>query len=506
MTLISRITGLVRDIVIGQVFGASAAADAFFVAFKIPNFFRRLFAEGAFAQAFVPVFGEYRETRSEEDLRDLARHVFGTLGAVLLVVTTLGAAGAPWLIVVFAPGFLDDAYRLALAGDMLRITFPYLLLISLVACAGGMFNTYRLFALPAFTPVLLNVCLIGAAWLVAPHLDEPIVALAWGVLAAGIAQLLFQLPLLARLGLLSTPRWNWRHPGVTRIRTNMLPILFGSSVAQINLVVDMWIASFLAAGSVSWLYFSDRMVEFPLGVFGIALTTVILPHLSSHYAKASSDSFDATVDWALRLTVLIGVPAGLGLFALAFPILASIFQYGQFTASDTYMAGLSLMAYATGLPAFIAAKILAAAFFARQDTRTPVRCALISLAANAGMNVTFVFVLLTVDSDAPHTGLALATSLAAWLHAALLYRRLHAADIYRPRRGWLRSTLRIAGACAAMLVVVWVLTPPLESWSQWPFWQRSGVLAGLIATAVAVYFAGLWIMRTPWSEYRDPTR
>jgi len=506
MTLISRITGLVRDVVIGQVFGASPAADAFFVAFKIPNLFRRLFAEGAFAQSFVPVFGEYRETRSEAELHDLARHVVGTLGGVLLVVTTLGVAGAPWLIVVFAPGFLDDPYRLTLAGDMLRITFPYLLLISLVACAGGIFNTYRLFALPAFTPVLLNVCLIGAALFLAPLFEEPVVALAWGVLIAGIAQLLFQFPLLARLGLLSTPRWNWRHPGVTTIRTNMLPILLGSSVAQVNILFDMVIASFLVAGSVSWLYFADRMMEFPLGVFGIALTTVILPHLSSHFAKASSDSFDATLDWALRLTVLIGVPAGLGLLVLAFPILASIFQYGRFTVNDTYMAGLALMAYATGLPAFIASKVLAAAFFARQDTRTPVRCAIIALVANACMNVIFVYTLLEFDNEAPHAGLALASSLAAWLHSALLYRRLRAADIYRPRRGWLRSSLRITVACITMLVAVWLLTPALHNWSLWHFWQRAGVLAGLIATAVAVYFASLWIMRTPWSEYRDPAR
>ncbi|MDH3451988.1 MAG: murein biosynthesis integral membrane protein MurJ, partial [Gammaproteobacteria bacterium] len=442
----------------------------------------------------------------EAELHDLTRHVVGTLGGVLLIVTTLGVAGGPWLIIVFAPGFLDDPYRLTLAGDMLRITFPYLLLISLVACAGGIFNTYRRFALPAFTPVLLNLCLIGAALLLAPHFAEPVVALAWGVLLAGIAQLLFQIPLLARLGLLSAPRWDWHHPGVTRIRSNMLPILFGSSVAQVNILFDMVIASFLVAGSVSWLYFSDRMVEFPLGVFGIALATVVLPHLSSHYAKASTDSFDVTLDWALKLTVLIGVPAGLGLFALAFPILASVFQYGQFTANDTYMAGLSLMAYAVGLPAFIAAKVLAAAFFARQDTRTPVRCALISLAANAGMNVLFVLALVTVESPAPHAGLALATSLAAWLQARLLYRHLRAADIYRPRRGWLRTTLRVATACIAMLAVVWLLAPPLDSWSQWFFWQRAGSLAGLIATAVAVYFASLWIMRTPWSEYRDPTQ
>ena len=506
MTLISRISGLLRDIVIGQVFGASAAADAFFVAFKIPNLFRRLFAEGAFAQSFVPVFGEYKETRSAEEQRALASNVIGTLGGVLLPVTTLGVAGAPWLIVVFAPGFLDDPYRLTLAGDMLRLTFPYLLLISLVACAGGIFNTYGRFALPAFTPVLLNLCLIGAALLIAPRLDEPIVALAWGVLIAGIAQLVFQLPLLARLGLLQRPRWNWRDPGVTKIRTNMLPILFGSSVAQLNILLDMVIASFLVAGSVSWLYFADRMVEFPLGVFGIALSTVILPHLSSHYARASTDSFDETLDWALRLTALIGVPAGLGLVALSFPILASIFQYGQFTADDTYKAGLALMAYALGLPAFIAAKVLSAAFFARQETRIPVRCAIVALLANAGMNVVFVFALVLVNNDAPHAGLALASSAAAWLQSRLLYQRLRAADIYRPRAGWLRSSARIALACGAMLLALWWLTPAVTTWSQWGAWLRTGVLAALIATAVAVYFAGLWIMRTPWNEYRDPSR
>ncbi len=504
MTFVSRVFGLVRDNVIGQVFGPGAAVDAFLVAFRIPNLFRRLFAEGAFAQAFVRVFTEYRERRRQAVLRDLARNVVGTLGAVLLLVSTLGAALAPWLVALFAPGFLDEERRYSLAGEMLRITFPYLMLISLVACAGGMLNAHRRFAVPAFTPVLLNLSLIAAAWWLAPRLDEPVLALAWGVLLAGVVQVGFQLPFLARLGLLSLPRWDWHHPGVARIRVNMLPVLFASSVAQLNLLLDTVIASFLAAGSVSWLYFADRMVEFPLGVFGIALATVVLPHLSAEHAGRRAAQFDATLDWALRLIAYIGLAAALGLAALALPIVATIFEYGAFGAGDTRMAGLSLVAYASGLPAYIAAKVLAGAYYARQDTRTPVRYALISLASNAVLNLVLVTGLIAAGMGAPHVGLAAATSAAAWLQAVLLGRRLQRDGVYHPAPGWGARALRLAAAGTAMVVSLLALAPAGSSWSAWPFWQRATWLAGLIVLGAGVYFATLAVLRTRLAEFREP--
>lgn len=494
MTLLSRLLGFVRDQVFAISFGAGPLTDAFFVAFKIPNFLRRLFGEGAFAQAFVPVFTEYRERRSAAALRDLAAHVCGTLGGVLLVVTTFGVAAAPLLVLIFAPGFADDAERYAAAADMLRITFPYIFFISLVAYAGGMLNSGGRFAVPAFTPVLLNVCLIAAALFAAPHFERPIIALAWGVLAAGVVQLAFQLPFLARMGLLPRPRWGWRHSGVRRILKLMAPAILGSSVAQINLLLDTLIASFLTAGSVSWLYYSDRLVEFPLGVFGIALATVILPRLSADHANRDPARFRRALDWALRMAALIAIPAAAGLALLAAPILASLFQYGAFTALDTQMAAASLVAYALGLPGFVFIKILAPGFFARQDTKTPVRIGIVALLSNMILNVLLVVPLVLADYAAPHVGLAAATALSAWLQALMLYRCLRRERSYRPEPGWGRHAARIAVALLAMAALLLWLTPPGAVWSALPALQRGGVLLGIIFTAAACYAACLWLL------------
>ncbi len=351
MTMLSRVMGLARDVVIATFLGAGDGADAFFVAFKIPNFLRRLFAEGAFNQAFVPVLSEYSTQRSREEIRALLNATAGSLTAVLALITAVAMLCAPWLIWVFAPGFGSEPDKLALTADMLRLTFPYLLLISLTAFSGSVLNTWNRFAVPAFTPVLLNLSLIGAALFLMPLMEEPAMALAWGVLIAGAAQLVFQVPFLLRLGLMPMPWPNFAHEGVRRILKLMGPALFGVSVSQINLLLDTVLASLLAAGSVSWLYYSDRLVELPLGVFGVAIGTVILPALSKRHADQSKEHFAAMLDWAIRIVLLLGLPAALALAVLAEPLLITLFHYGAMTDNDIQMAAMSLRAYAFGLVA-----------------------------------------------------------------------------------------------------------------------------------------------------------
>ena len=484
MTMISRVLGFVRDMVIARIFGAGAETDAFFVAFKIPNFLRRLFAEGAFSQAFVPVLAEYKEQKTPEETRALIADVMGTLGTILAIVTVLGVLAAPVIIMIFAPGFYGEETRYELTVDLLRYTFPYIFFISLTAFAGSILNTYGRFAIPAFTPVLLNISLIAVALLWAPSLDQPIYALAFGVFIAGAAQLLFQLPFLMRLGLLPMPRWGWKRPGVRKISKLMLPAIFGSSVAQINLLFDTLIASFLVAGSVSWLYYSDRLMEFPLGVFGIALATVILPTLSKQHAAADTQTFSQTLDWALRWVLIIGTPAALGLAFLASPMLTTLFQYGAFTGDDVRMATQSLMAYSMGLLGFILIKVLAPGYFARQDTKTPVKIGVIAMVANMVFNVIFVFPL-------AHAGLALATSLSAFLNAYLLYRGLRKDGIYQPGSHWGLLLFRILCASSAMIAVLWFLCADNAQWLAWPAWERVWRLGMLVFAGAAAYFAVL---------------
>ncbi len=493
MTLVSRLFGYLRDMVIAVSFGATGATDAFFVAFRIPNFLRRLFAEGAFSQAFVPVFSEYRERHDSQALKDLVDHVTGSLTLALVGVTALGVAAAPLIISVFAPGYLDDPQRFGLAADMLRITFPYLLFISLTALAGGILNSMGRFAVPAFTPVLLNLSLIAAALWLAPHMAEPVTALAWGVFIAGVAQLALQIPFLVRLGLLPRPRLARAHQGVRRILTLMLPALFGVSIVQINLLFDTLIASFLASGSISWLYYSDRFVELPLALFGIALSTVTLPRLSRQHAGADGDGFRRTLDWSLRSAFLVAVPATLGLVALAGPILATLVQYRAFSPEDTQMARLSLMAYALGLPAFMGIKILAPGFYSRQDTRTPVKIGVVAMLANMALNVAFVVPWLWMGLPGPHAGLALATSAAAWLNAALLRRRLMSQGVYTPGGFWPRLVGASAAAGLVMTAFLVWATPPLAQWAVWSPGERLGALLALIVAGAGAYGAVLWL-------------
>jgi len=493
-TMLSRVLGFVRDMVIARMFGASGSTDAFFLAFRIPNLMRRMFAEGSFALAFVPVLSEYRANADRAALRDLVDHVAGTLLAVLLFITGIGVLAAPAVLAVFAPGWLlDGRPEFWLSADMLRITFPYILLISLTALAGGILNTFDRFLLPALSPVLLNLSLIGCAILLSGQLEVPIKALAWGVLLAGVLQLGLLAPALARLGLLPRPRWGWRHPGMRRIMRLMVPTMIGSSAAQVNILIDSMIATFLVSGSVSWLYYSERMLEFPLGVFGIALATVILPNLSRKHAEKSTEAFSATMDWALRLCALITLPAAAGLAVLAAPILTTLFQYNAFQASDVSMSALALVAYALGLPAFIAVKVLAPGYFARQDPKTPVRIGLLAMGANVIMNGLFVGGMVWAGFEGPHAGLALASSASAYLNAGLLYRGLRRRDAYRPGAGWPRLWASLSLALVVMVAVLWLGAPGLEIWLRMPAGTRAGDLLLYIFFGAAVYGLCAWI-------------
>ena len=483
MTLVSRVLGLVRDIVVARLFGAGVEIDAFLVAFRLPNFLRRLFAEGAFAQSFVPVLGEYRIRYGHERVQALIDGVAMALAAATLLVTLFGILAAPLLIAIFAPGF-QDAPR-ALAVDMLRVTFPYLPLISLAALAGAALNVWGRFAAPAFAPVLLNLSLIVCAIWLAPRLAEPVHALAWGVPIAGVLQLGFLLWFLQRLRLFPRPTFRRERAGVRRVARLMAPGLFAVSVAQINTLVDTVVASFLVAGSISWLYYSDRVMEFPVGVFGIALATVILPALSEARSAADSENYRRLLDWGLRWGLFIGLPAAAGLIVLAEPITIALFQYDRFSPEHALLTGASLVAYAIGLPCLILVKQLAAGCFARQDTVTPVRAGAIAVAVNLVLN-------LLLYRPLGHVGLALATSMAAAANAALLYRGLRRTAGYVPGPGWPAFLFRCLAACVAMAVALRQGLPAAGVWLDWPAPSRAAALVLSVATGMVLYVVVVW--------------
>ena len=489
MTMLSRVLGLVRDVVFARLLGVSAGTDAFFVAFRIPNFLRRLFAEGAFNQAFVPVLSEYRTNGPFAATKELIDRVAGTLGWILFFISMIGVATAPWIITLFAPGFSADPYKYGLAVEMLRITFPYLFFISLTAYAGGILNTWNRFAVPAFTPVLLNVCLIGAALYLTPLFVESrmAVGLAWGVMIAGVVQLLFQFPFLWQLGVLPKPKFFWNDPGVQKILKLMIPALFGVSVSQINLLLDTVLASLLVTGSVTWLYYSDRLNELPLGVFGIAIATVILPSLSKKHAAKSGEAFSNTIDWAIRLVLLIGWPAAVAIATISQPLLSTLFQYGEFSRFDVEMTSQSLMAYSIGLLAFMLIKILAPGFYARQNTTTPVKIGIVTLVVNMVLMLALIYPL-------KHAGLALATSLAAWLNAGLLYWFLYKDGAYKPRTGWWVYLLRLVLAGAAMAWVLWYMAGDVGQWYDWSATQRAWHMTVIILAGIASYFGALLLL------------
>ena len=510
MTMISRVFGLLRDISINAAFGADWRTDAFWVAFRIPNFMRRLFAEGSFSTAFVPVLTEVKETRSLADVRELVSRTAGTLGAVLLVIVALGVIFAPQVTVLFSPGAVQQPEKLGLTVELLRLTFPFLLFVSLTALAGGVLNSYHRFGLPALTPVILNLCMIaGALWL-SKHLQTPILALGIAIFAAGVLQLVVQLPALRELGVLGLPRWGWSHPDVRKIMRLMVPTLFGSSIAQVNLLLDTVIASLLYTGSQTWLSQADRFLELPLGVFGIALGTVILPTLSRHHVNTDHAGFSKALDWGLRTTLMIAVPAMLGLMLLSTPLVATLFQHGRFTPFDTRMAALSVFGLSFGLPAFALVKVVLPAFYARQDTRTPVRAGLSSMIANMVFNVVFLVILyqLWVPHDLQqgsiwialakvpglHFALGMASALASYLNLALLWRWLRRAGVYQPEPGWGRFTLRLLLSCLVMAMAVGFglhVAPDftLTGWSTRIVW-----LIGLVALGVAIYGGTMWMM------------
>ena len=513
MTFISRITGLVRDQVYAGVFGANPAMDAFLVAFRIPNFLRRLSAEGSFSMAFVPVLSEYRERRDHAAVKELVDRVTGTLLAVLLVLTAVAMLAAPWVIRVFAPGFEDDGGQGELAAQMLRITFPYLLFISLASLGGGVLNSYRRFAVPALSPVLLNVAMITAALALAPRMQQPVMALAWGVFAAGILQLAFHLPSLARLKLLPRPRWAGAHEGVRRVMKLMVPTLFGSSVAQLNLLLNTVVASMLVGGSVTWLYLGDRLLEFPLGMFGVAIGAVILPHLSSRHAVADPEGYSQALDWGFRLCLLIAVPACLGLLLCAEALVATLFQHGRFTPYDTRMASLTVVALSTALPAFLLVKVLAPAFYSRQDTRTPVKAGVVAVVANVLATVLFLAAMLWLTSagreawaagggdirgalkalPGAHACLALATAAAGWTNALQLWWYLRRARVFRAQPGWARFWRQLLVASLAMAAVVVSLLQAWDGWTVWAWTERAWKLAVVVGSGALVYALALWL-------------
>ncbi|MGB0444469.1 MAG: murein biosynthesis integral membrane protein MurJ [Porticoccaceae bacterium] len=509
-TMLSRFLGLARDVVFARVIGAEALADVFFVAFKIPNFFRRLFAEGAFAQAFVPILGEYREKGSVAAVRQLVSRVAGNLGLTLILLTLLIIIASPLMAAIFAPSwYMDNPSKFAATSEMLRITFPYLLFISMTGLAGAVLNSYDRFAVPAFTPVLLNLCLILAALFAAPLFDEPAYALAWGVLLAGIVQFLFQLPFLKTIHMLPMPKVDWQDSGVKKVLVLMAPAIFGVSVSQINLLLDTVLATFLPTGSVSWLYYSDRLSELPLGVFGIAIATVILPNLSRHHVAQSTQAFSETLDWALKMILLIAVPAAAALILLAEPILVTLFFYGEvMTVRDMAMASLSLKAYAAGLIAFMLIKVLAPGFFARQDMRTPVRIGVIAMIMNMLFNLLLVIPLHSYW-QVGHLGLAAATSLSAFLNAILLYFALRKQDIYQPMSGWLRFFIRLAIAVMVMLFVLIQLSNALggqESFYNFNWLQRVAYIGLLCGVGFIGFAVSLLLLGFRWSELQGPAK
>jgi len=496
ITAISRILGFMRDMLIAQLFGATPAIDAFYVAFRIPNFMRGLFAEGAFAQAFVPVLSEYKQLRSAEETRQFIRRMQGTLAVALLLITIPALLFTPGLTALFAPGFIKDPQRFELATHMLRVTFPYLFLISMTAFYASILNAHGAFGAASFTPVMLNLMMIIAAVWMAPHFAQPVVALAWGVVLAGVVQFLFLMPFLKRRNLLLLPRLCWRDEGVRKVSKLLIPALFGVSVAQISLLLDTLFASFLPAGSITWLYYSDRLIYFPLGIFGVALATVILPHLSRKYADRSIEEFSAAMDWALRCVLIIAIPAAIGLYMLAVPLFASLFQYGKFHAHDVEMASLSLRAYAFGLPAFMLIKVLASGFYSRQDIKTPVRIAVAALIVNMVLNFMLIWHL-------KHAGLALATSLAACVNAVLLCWYLISRGNYQMQKGWGIYLLQLLVAGAAVYGLIAWFSPPSSVWVNWPWQQRVVHLLALLLGSIALYFACLRLMGLKLRHFRE---
>ncbi|AMH19394.1 putative peptidoglycan lipid II flippase [Hafnia paralvei ATCC 29927] len=487
MTMFSRVLGFARDALVARIFGAGVATDAFFVAFKLPNLLRRIFAEGAFSQAFVPILAEYKSQQGEEATRTFVAYVSGMLTLVLALVTVLGMIAAPWVIWATSPGFLRDPDKFELTASLLRITFPYILLISLASLAGAVLNTWNRFSVPAFAPTFLNLSMIGFSLFAAPYFNPPIMALAWAVTVGGVLQLAYQLPHLKKIGMLVLPRINLRDAGVWRVMRLMGPAIIGVSVSQISLIINTIFASFLVSGSVSWMYYADRMMEFPSGVLGVALGTILLPSLAKSVSSGRLDDYSRLMDWGLRLCFVLALPSTVALGILSKPLIASLFQYGQFTAFDTEMTQRALIAYSVGLMGIILVKVLAPGFYSHQNIRTPVKIAIASLIMTQLMNLAFI-------GPFKHAGLSLSIGLAACLNAGLLYWQLRKQKMYIPQTGWVLFLTKLVIAVVVMAAVLIGMMWFMPAWDTGNMLMRILRLLLVVVVGAGSYFAALALL------------
>ena len=484
MTMFSRVLGFARDAIVARIFGAGMATDAFFVAFKLPNLLRRIFAEGAFSQAFVPILAEYKSKQGEDATRVFVAYVSGLLTLALAVVTVAGMLAAPWVIMVTAPGFADTADKFTLTTQLLRITFPYILLISLASLVGAILNTWNRFSIPAFAPTFLNISMIGFALFAAPYFHPPVLALAWAVTVGGVLQLVYQLPHLKKIGMLVLPRVNFRDEGAMRVVKQMGPAILGVSVSQVSMIINTIFASFLASGSVSWMYYADRLMEFPSGVLGVALGTILLPSLSKSFSSGNHDEYCRLMDWGLRLCFLLALPSAVALGILAKPLTVSLFQYGKFTAFDAAMTQRALVAYSVGLIGIIIVKVLAPGFYSRQDIKTPVKIAIVTLILTQVMNLAFI-------GPLKHAGLSLSIGLAACLNASLLYWQLRKQKIFTPQAGWAWFLTRLVISVLVMSAALVGMLYMMPDWSQGTMVWRVMRLLAVVVVGIVAYFAAL---------------
>ena len=489
MTLLSRITGLLRETIKATAFGAGLQMDAFEAAFRLPNLLRRLFAEGAFSQAFVPILAEYRRKRGAEATRDLVGNV-GTLLAIALVVLSIaGSLAAPWLVYLLAGGFARTPGKVELTADMIRIVFPYILFVSLVSLAGGVLNVFRRFAIPAFTPVMLNLSVIGAAIFLARWFDPPILALAWGVAIGGVAQLVLQVRPLLAIGMLPRPLFAWRDEGMRRVLIAMGPAVIGVSAAQISALINTQLAALLGDGRISWITYADRLMEFPSALLGVALGTILLPSLAQHHSDADSEQYSALLDWGLRLAVVLALPAAVALAILALPLVSTLYQYGRFTVNDVVQTELALLGYTIGLPALIFVKILAPGFYARQVMGTPVKIAFATVLITQACAVLFAWPL-----GLEQAGLTLATSVGACFNASLLFWLLLRKRFYQPRPGWLRFFVKVCVAVALLAITIAVARGPGATWLAAGVAYKMGRLGLVVVAGACVYFGALYAL------------
>jgi putative peptidoglycan lipid II flippase len=496
MTFLSRVTGLIRESLKATAFGAGLQMDAFEAAFRLPNLLRRLFAEGAFSQAFVPILAEYHRKQGQEATKELVGKVGLLLTIVLFAVTVLGVLAAPWLVYLLAGGFAQVPGKVALTAEMIRIVFPYILFISLTSLAGGVLNVYRRFAIPAFTPVLLNLSIIAAALYLAPHVDPPIVALAWGVLFGGIAQLAFQVRPLVKLGMLPRPIVAFSDPGVRRVLRAMGPAVVGVSAAQISALINTQLAALLGNGAISWITYADRLMEFPSALLGVALGTVLLPALSLHHSEANHAQYSELLDWGLRLAFLLALPAAVALWLLALPLVSTLYQYGKFTVDDAWQTRAALLGYSVGLLGLILVKILAPGFYARQMMKMPVKIAFLTVLITQTLAV-----LLAWGLRLGPAGLTLATSIGACFNAGLLFWMLRKAGFYAPQPGWFRFVAKLAVALVVLGGVLFWLAGGAAFWLSAGLWAKVGRLGAVVVAGIVAYFATLYLLGFRFDDF-----